>query len=62
MDIGRCFNEALDVYKKNFWTLVLGAALFEILSVGFANNPDRAPSRWLGIDDDQCVTEARQAS
>lgn len=31
MDIGRCFNEALDVYKKNLWPLVLGAMLFEVL-------------------------------
>ena len=31
MDIGRCFNEALDVYKKNLWPLVLGALLFEVL-------------------------------
>lgn len=31
MDIGRCFNEALEVYKKNLWPLVLGALLFEVL-------------------------------
>ncbi len=31
MDIGRCFNEALEVYKKNLWTLVLGALLLEVL-------------------------------
>ena len=33
MDIGRCFNEALDVYKRNLWQLVLGALLFEVLSL-----------------------------
>jgi hypothetical protein len=33
MDIGRCFNEALEVYKKNFWQLVLGAFLFEVLFI-----------------------------
>jgi hypothetical protein len=31
MNIGRCFNEALDVYTKNFWPLVLGALLFEVM-------------------------------
>lgn len=33
MDIGRCFNEALEVYKKNLLPLVLGALLFEVLSL-----------------------------
>ena len=33
MDIGRCFNEALDVYKKNLWPLVVGAFLFNVLFV-----------------------------
>jgi hypothetical protein len=33
MDIGRCFNEALEVYKKNLVQLVLGALLFEVLGV-----------------------------
>ena len=33
MDIGRCFNEAFEVYKKNFWQLVLGALLFEVLAL-----------------------------
>ena len=31
MDIGRCFNEALEVYKKNLLPLVLGALLLEVL-------------------------------
>ncbi len=33
MDIGRCFNEALEVYKKNLAQLVVGAFLFELLSL-----------------------------
>lgn len=32
MDVGRCFNEAIEVYKKNLVPLVLGAFLFEVLS------------------------------
>jgi uncharacterized membrane protein len=33
MDIGRCLNEALEVYKKNFWQLVLGALVFQVLAM-----------------------------
>lgn len=31
MDVGRCFREAFDVYKRNVVVLVVAAALFEIL-------------------------------
>jgi len=33
VDIGRCFNEAMEVYKKNLAQLVVGAFLFELLSL-----------------------------
>src|SRR5438132_10914820 len=33
LDIGRCFNEAIEVYKKNFLPLFLAAILFDVLSV-----------------------------
>jgi hypothetical protein len=33
MDIGRCFNEALDVYKRNWGILALAALLYEILTL-----------------------------
>jgi hypothetical protein len=33
LDIGRCFNDAVDVYKRNFLTFFLAAFLFEILSI-----------------------------
>ena len=33
MDIGRCLNEALDVYKKNLVPLVIAALLLEVLSL-----------------------------
>ncbi|MBM4004951.1 MAG: hypothetical protein FJ295_16960 [Planctomycetes bacterium] len=33
MDIGRCFNEALDVYKRNWPILALAAFLYELLTL-----------------------------
>jgi hypothetical protein len=30
MDIGRCLNEALEVYKKNLAQLVVAAFVFEV--------------------------------
>jgi hypothetical protein len=33
MDIGRCFNDAIAVYKKNWLILVLAAFLYEVLSL-----------------------------
>ena len=33
MNIGRCFNEALEVYQKNLAQLVVAAFLFDVLSV-----------------------------
>jgi hypothetical protein len=33
LDLGRCFNDALDVFKKNFLILILAAILFELLSL-----------------------------
>ncbi len=33
MDIGRCLNESLEVYKRNLAQLVVAAFLFELLSV-----------------------------
>src|SRR5712691_2569210 len=33
LDIGRCFNEAIEGYKKNFLPLFLAAILFDVLSV-----------------------------
>jgi len=33
LDIGRCFNDAIAVYKKNFLALFLAAIVFEFLSV-----------------------------
>jgi hypothetical protein len=32
LDVGRCFNDAIEVYKENVGTLVLATFLFEILS------------------------------
>lgn len=33
MDIGRCMNEALDVYKRNLAQLVVAAFLYQLLSI-----------------------------
>src|SRR5256885_13749995 len=33
LDIGRCFNDALEVFKKNAHLLILAAILFEMLSL-----------------------------
>jgi hypothetical protein len=33
LDIGRCFNDAIDVYRQNFLALFLAAVVFEILSI-----------------------------
>lgn len=33
MDIGRCFNDAIDVYKRNVAQLVVAAFLFEVLTL-----------------------------
>ncbi len=33
MDIGRCFNEALEVYKRNLAQLVVAAFVFDFLSL-----------------------------
>ena len=33
MDIGRCFNDAIAVYKKNWLILFLAAFLYEVLSL-----------------------------
>jgi uncharacterized membrane protein len=33
LDLGRCLNEALDVYRKNFSTFVLAAILFSMMSL-----------------------------
>ena len=33
MNIGRCFNEAIEVYKRNFVQLVVAAFLFELLTL-----------------------------
>ncbi len=33
LDIGRCLNESLAVFQKNFFILVLAAIIFELLSV-----------------------------
>src|SRR3954465_15490490 len=32
LDIGRCFNDALEVFKKNALILILAAIMFEVLS------------------------------
>ena len=32
LDIGRCFQEALDLYKKNFLVLFIAAAITEAVS------------------------------
>ena len=31
LDIGRCFNEAMDIYKKNVLMLVVSALVFQVL-------------------------------
>jgi hypothetical protein len=33
LDIGRCFADAADVYRRNFWPLVGAAILFDLLSL-----------------------------
>src|SRR5687768_7500467 len=33
LDIGRCFDQALVVYKRHFWTLVIAALVFELVSI-----------------------------
>src|SRR5688572_15201484 len=33
IDIGRCFNEAIDVFKKNVLILILATIIFQLLSV-----------------------------
>lgn len=33
LDIGRCFDDAIRVYRANFWPLVLAAIVFEACSV-----------------------------
>ncbi|HEV8606972.1 MAG TPA: hypothetical protein VGQ99_16640 [Tepidisphaeraceae bacterium] len=33
LDIGRCFNDAMDVFKKNALILILAAVIFQLLSV-----------------------------
>jgi uncharacterized membrane protein len=33
LDLGRCLNEALDVYKRNFLTFLLAAVLFSLMSL-----------------------------
>ena len=33
IDLGRCFNEAIDVFKKNWFHLIVAAFLFELLSL-----------------------------
>jgi uncharacterized membrane protein len=33
LDIGRCFNDALEVFKKNVLILILAAIIFEVLSL-----------------------------
>jgi len=33
LDVGRCFAAAWEVYRKNFWTLVAAAIVFDLLSL-----------------------------
>ena len=33
LDLGRCLNDAMDVYKKNFLTFVVAAVLFDLLVI-----------------------------
>jgi hypothetical protein len=33
LDLGRCLNDALEVYRKNFLTFVLAAILFDVLTI-----------------------------
>jgi hypothetical protein len=33
LDIARCFNDAMDVYRENFFTFFLAAILFDLLSI-----------------------------
>lgn len=33
LDIARCFNDAVEVYKRNFFVLFVSAILFELLSI-----------------------------
>lgn len=33
LDLGRCLNEAMDVYRKNFLTFVLAVILFDLLAL-----------------------------
>jgi len=47
LDLGRCLNEAMDVYKKNFLTFVVAALLFDLLSI--ASLTILAGPLWGGI-------------
>src|SRR6476660_591050 len=33
LDLGRCLNDAIDVYRRNFLTLLVAAVLFDLLSI-----------------------------
>ncbi|MDQ3438869.1 MAG: hypothetical protein M3478_00805, partial [Planctomycetota bacterium] len=34
LDLGRCLNDAMEVYRKNVLTFILAVILFDLLSIG----------------------------
>ena len=40
LDLGRCLNEAVEVYRKNFLTLLLAVVLFDVLMHALPREPD----------------------
>ena len=52
LDLGRCLNDAMEVYRKNFLTFVLAVILFDVV-LGFGSHDNPAQSLALALADAQ---------